>query len=145
MNAETVSVTRVVDAPAARVWSVLRTGRDVDRILPALVRTCELDGDGPGAKRTCGTAHGDIEETLLTVDDDTRVFRYRIDAQPMMPLRDYVGTVHVADAPGGGAHVLWTSTYELLDAGAATAVAGALRELLASGIEGLGQLAKEVA
>jgi hypothetical protein len=94
---------------------------------------------------TCGTDHGAIEETLLTVDDEARVFRYRIDAQPLMPLRDYVGTVHIAEGARGGAQVLWSSSFELLDPAAELAVAGGLRDLLGSGIAGLAALAREVA
>jgi hypothetical protein len=140
---QTVSVTRSVEVPADALWRVLRTGRDVHRILPGLVRSCEMTGEGPGARRMCGTDHGAIEETLLTVDDDARVFRYRIDAQPLMPLRDYVGTVHVTEGAGGRAHVLWPSSFELLDPAAERAVVASLRDLLAAGIAGLTTLARE--
>ncbi len=140
---QTVSVTRTVDVPASALWRVLRTGRDVDRILPDLVRTCVLDGSGPGARRTCGTDAGAIDETLLAVDDDARLFRYRIDAQPLMPLTDYVGTVHVVALDADRSHVLWSASYALTDAGAGDAVASGLRGLLGGGIGGLAALARE--
>ena len=132
---QTVSVTRVVDVP----------GRDVDRILPDLVRIRAVEGSGPGARRTCGTDQGVIEETLLTIDDDARLFRYRIDRQSMMPLTDYVGAVHVVPLEAGGSHVLWFATYQLVERGAEAAVADGLRGLLGSGIGGLAALARGVA
>jgi hypothetical protein len=139
----TTSVARTVDVPAQSLWQVLRTGRDVDRILPDLVRTCRVDGVGAGALRHCGTDQGPIEETLLAVDDETRLFRYRIDRQSVMPLTDYEGSVHVVALGEGRCHVLWFASYRLADPGAQAAVSGGLQQLFGAGIEGLAALARE--
>jgi hypothetical protein len=141
----TTSVTRTVPVPADVLWRVLRTGRDVDRILPDLIRSCRVEGDGPGAQRLCGTDQGTIEETLLAVDDETRLFRYRIDRQSLMPLTDDVGSVHVVELGAGRAHVLWFATYHPTEPGAEDAVKRGLQQLFGAGIEGLAALAREAA
>jgi hypothetical protein len=141
----TTAVARTVDVPAEALWAVLRTGRDVDRILPDLIRSCRVDGSGPGAQRHCGTDQGSIEETLLAVDDAARLFRYRIDRQSMMPLADYEGAVHVVDLGMGRSHVLWFASYRLLEIEAQAAVSGGLQQLFGAGIEGLAALAREAA
>lgn len=141
----TVAVTRTVAAPAEALWRVLRTGADVDRILPDLIRTCTVQGEGPGARRTCGTDQGPIEETLLAVDDAARLFRYRIDAQSMMPVADYTGAIHVVELGPGRAQVLWFASFQLTTAGAEEGVRQALTGLFTSGIDGLAALALEVA
>jgi hypothetical protein len=139
----TTAVARTVSVPAAALWAVLRTGRDVDRILSDLVRTCRVDGAGPGAQRRCGTDQGDIEETLLAVDDEARLFRYRIDRQSVMPVVDYEGSVHVVDLGRGQSHVLWFASYRLAEPAAQAAVSGSLQQLFGAGIDGLATLARE--
>ena len=141
----TTAVSRTVPVSAESVWRVLRTGRDIDRILPGLVRSCRLEGEGPGAKRLCGIDQGIIEETLLAIDDEARLFRYRIDQQPLMPLTDYTGSIHVVDLGPQGARVLWFASYQLTEAAAQEVVHRSLQQLLGAGIEGLVALSREVA
>ncbi|MEQ1569199.1 MAG: SRPBCC family protein [Myxococcota bacterium] len=141
MSSNTVAVARTVRADAGAIWDIVRTGRDVDRYLPDLIRSCRVDGAGTGARRVCGTDAGPIEETVLTVDDGARLFRYRIDAQPLMPLTDYVGALHVADLGDGRAEVLWFASFEPTDPASAPAIADSLSGLFTSGIGALATLA----
>jgi hypothetical protein len=140
-NWKTVAVARVVAHKADALWAVIRTGRDVDRILPGIIQTCRVEGTGAGARRMCGSASGPIEETILLVDDEARLFRYRIDRQAMMPLASYEGTLHVTDLGARGSEVLWFSTFELLEPRSEAAVLDGLRGLLSTGIDGIGALA----
>jgi hypothetical protein len=137
----TVAVTRVVPQKADAVWAVIRTGGDVDRILPGMIQTCRVEGSGAGARRVCDTASGLLEETILLVEDDAHLFRYRIDRQAMMPIAGYEGTLHVTDLGARGAEVLWFSTFELLDARAEVGVLDGLRGMMTMGIDGIGALA----
>lgn len=133
----TVSRARAVSGSADEIWALIRSGGRVEEILPGVITSCRLEGTGEGARRFCGVQGGEIAETLLTVDDDARVFRYRIDSQPLMPVADYVGTLHVVGIGPDRAHVLWTVSFTLLDADAADEVTASLQGLLAGGIDGL--------
>ena len=138
---KTVAVTKIVPQPAEALWRFIRSGSDVQRILPSVIETCRVDGTGPGARRYCETKQGPLEETILTVDDKARLFRYRIDRQSMMPLERYEGSVHVTDIGGGRTEVLWFATYDLLDEKADGPVREGLSGMFLTAIDGIGSVA----
>lgn len=137
---KTVAVTRLAPANAEAIWRLVRSGKDVHRILPAVIETCRLEGEGAGARRFCGTKQGPLEETILLVDDEAKLFRYRIDRQSMMPLEHYEGTVHVSDLGSRGTEVLWFATYDLLDEQANAPVREGLTGMFQSAIDGMSAL-----
>jgi hypothetical protein len=137
---KTIATTQRLPRPADAVWELIRSGRDVHRMMPGVIETCRMEGSGPGARRYCTTKQGPIAETLLCVDDDSRLFRYRIDEQSMMPLESYEGSIHVTDLGHGACEVLWFATYSLLDEAAEAAVRDGLLGLLRTAIGGMGTL-----
>lgn len=140
-NWKTVAVARVVPRKAEAVWRVIRSGGEIDKMLPGVIETCRVEGVGPGARRYCGSKSGPLEETILLVDDDARLFRYRIDRQTMMPLAGYEGTLHVTDLGARGTEVLWFGTFELIDARSEAAVVEGLTGMFTAAIDGIGALA----
>lgn len=108
--------------------------------MPGVIETCRVEGSGPGARRYCTTKQGPIAETLLCVDDASRLFRYRIDEQNMMPLENYEGSIHVTEVGSGTCEVLWFATYDLLNEAADVAVREGLVGLLRTAIGGMGAL-----
>ena len=139
---ETVAVIKVVDGTADALWRFIRGGGDVHRILPGVIETCRVEGFGAGARRYCDSKQGPLEETILCVNDDARLFRYRIDRQSMMPLEHYEGSLHVTDLGNQRSEVLWFATYDLLDRSAAAPVRDGLTDLFQTGIEGMAAIAK---
>jgi hypothetical protein len=139
-STKTIAVTQSVPRPADAVWQLIRSGRDVHRMMPGVIETCRVEGSGPGARRYCATKQGPLAETILCVEDDARLFRYRIDEQSMMPLENYEGSIHITDLGGGASEVLWFATYDLLDEGADGAVRDGLLGLLRTAIGGMGGL-----
>jgi hypothetical protein len=138
--AKTVAVAKVVPQSAEALWRLIRSGGDVHRLLPSMIETCRVEGSGPGARRVCGTKQGPIEETILCVEDDARLFRYRIDRQSMMPLEHYEASLHVTDLGGGRAEVLWFATYHLLDEQADAPVREGLLGMFQAAIDGMDAL-----
>jgi hypothetical protein len=139
-STKTIAVTQCLSRPAEMVWQLIRSGRDVHRMMPGVIETCRVEGSGPGARRYCSTKQGPLAETILCVEDDARLFRYRIDEQSMMPLENYEGSIHVTDMGGGTCEVLWFATYNLLDEGADSAVRDGLLGLLRTAIGGMGAI-----
>lgn len=138
---KTIAVVQCLPRPANALWALIRSGRDVHRMLPGVIETCRVEGSGAGARRYCTTKQGPLAETILCVDDDARLFRYRIDEQSMMPLENYEGSLHVTDTGGGTCEVLWFATYNLLDEGADAALRDGLLSLLRTAIGGMDALA----
>jgi hypothetical protein len=111
-----VVVERDVAAPADKVWAVLRDFGAVGWIPPA--GKVGVEGDGPGmCRRIHGTGDGEpVVERLLSLDDDTRTLRYRIEENNPLPVSSYVGTVTVADRAAGsdgpgGATLRWAAEF----------------------------------
>ncbi len=105
----------VVAAPVEEVWSTLRKFHDFSWA-PNVIASLDGEGDPeqPGAKRVL---NGVFFETLLSVDDDTRVLRYSIDDGPEAVSKDnvtgYVGQVQVQPVTADDStYVLWASSWE---------------------------------
>jgi hypothetical protein len=134
----TVSVRARIPVDAAAAWAVVRTGGAMDRWVPA-ISACHVDGDGVGARRVCVIDAQELEETIETVDDESRLFQYRIRRQNLLPVRNVVGTIHLADTGPDACDVLWFANFELMQDEAWPAVRDGLEAIYRSGIEGLGQ------
>jgi hypothetical protein len=139
-STKTIAVTERLACPADAVWHLIRSGRDIHRMMPSVIETCRVEGSGPGARRYCTTKQGPLAETILCVHDDARLFRYRIDEQSLMPLQNYEGSVHVVDLGAQGSQVLWFATYDLVDESADAPVREGLLALLHTAIAGMGTL-----
>jgi hypothetical protein len=79
MTTRTIEVTKDINVSAPTAWEVIRTGRDVNLWFSA-IDTCQRDGD----VRFCTMAGGgDLEENILSINDDTMTFTYEIVKHPM--------------------------------------------------------------
>jgi hypothetical protein len=133
---KTVAVTKQIPVSADAAWSILRTGDKMDRWSPP-VTSCELEGSGPGAKRVCIINDKRLDEVIETVDDSARVFQYRIVRQELMPIRDIVGTIHIAPITDVSCHVLWLTNFDMVDESAWPQVKVGMEGIYALSIDGL--------
>jgi len=121
-----------IDADSAAVWQ--KVGRFGDMSWhPAIHATDDPDGEAIGAVRllTLGQAGGPvIREELVECSDEDRRYAYRIlDVDPtVLPVVNYVSSLAVDAAEGGGSRLHWTSRFDpaegVEDAAAADAIAG---------------------
>jgi hypothetical protein len=137
---KTVSVSQRVAAPAKGVWDIVRTGADVNRWFPS-VTACRLDGVGVGAQRICTVNGQELTEIIETVDDASRIFQYRIVEQALMPIRNILGTFHVAQIGASESQVLWFVNFDIDDERAWPAVKEGIEGMYRAGIDGLQALA----
>ncbi len=136
-----VSVTQRVSSAPEQIWNILRTGTDLEKWIP-IMASCKLEGQGAGAKRICTTTDGKmLKETILLIDDSNRIFKYRIDEQDMMPLKNYVGTVTVLER-NGHTDVNWSTEFDLTVEEAEAEVRNGLGELFKMAIASLDSVAK---
>lgn len=109
-----------VNASSAKVWETIRNFHDLSwasNVITKVDKIGIVEGVTPGAKRILNEA---FHETLLTFDDDKKLFSYSIDDGPAPVARDtiksYIGTVRVLPVTNDNtAFVEWTSTYESPD------------------------------
>jgi uncharacterized protein YndB with AHSA1/START domain len=133
---KTVSVVQRIPVPAQAVWSVVRTGADMDRWFPP-VTACRVEGEGVGARRLCVVNGHELLEAIETVDDDTRIFQYRILKQDMMPTRNMLGTFHVSAVTPVESQILWLINFDLDDEGAWPVIKESIEGMYQAGIAGL--------
>lgn len=108
-----ITVKQEVKSSPEKIWNILRTGDDLDKWLP-IIATCDLQGEGAGAMRVCTTPDGKtLKETILLVDDKNRIFKYKIDEQDMMPIKNYTGTVLIVESMGK-IEVHWNANFEMV-------------------------------
>ncbi|MEM8527883.1 MAG: SRPBCC family protein, partial [Bacteroidota bacterium] len=109
-----------------------------DKWLP-VITTCQLEGEGEGAKRICTTAQGNMLETILEVDAEQRVFKYSIDEQPLLPIENIIGTMQVLQKDEE-TELLWQLEFTLPDESSFPMVKQAIEGLYAAGANGLAAL-----
>ena len=97
---KTIETKHELKAPLDKVWQNVRTGAEWERWLP-LLSGSTIEGTGAGAKRVCKMHDGnELLETILTSDDQEKLFSYRIDQQSFMPISDVIGTMKFSEAEG---------------------------------------------
>jgi len=73
-------VSERIRVSAEAVWDVVRIGGNMDRWAP-FITACRLEGEGVGARRVCVISDQELHEAIETVDDQNRLFQYRIHKQ----------------------------------------------------------------
>lgn len=140
-RSKTMQFDRKINAPAGQAWDVVAAISGVDLWIP-FIKSCRVEGRGPGARRYCETADGHaLEERVLAVVNETRTFWYVVESG--LPVSRYEGLMQVVPDGDGRCRMLWTVTFEgTPDANAAveTMLTQAAPALL-SGLEG--HLARE--
>lgn len=106
----------VIEAPAERVWEVVRDFDGLPRWHPAIASS-EIEGGGPAdavgcvRRLTLGDG-GTVRERLVVLDDTDRRYTYDIVEGPF-PIRSYRSTIRVAPVTATGhAFVEWWAHYD---------------------------------
>lgn len=106
--------TKIIDAPIAKVWAAIRDFHDLSWA-KGVVETCENVGDVPGTQLGARRSlKGAFTETLVALDDQTRVIKYSIDAGPgpLEKVQGYVGCIRLLEhTDGDQTFVEWSSTW----------------------------------
>ncbi len=109
----TVFVSDEFEVNPEKLWEKVRQFNNMHQYLPAMITSCEVQGNGEGAKRICGTENGEILETLLSLDDNKMTLRYSIDNEDApLPVSHYTGTVVVKRLADAKVEFSWAATFE---------------------------------
>jgi hypothetical protein len=106
-------------ASAQQAWDAIKNFGDIHTWHPAAVSTELLVGQNgePLAVREFQLADGGfVISELLEYDEAGRRFKYRI-LKTSVPLRGYVGEMHVTPTDEGGSVVVWSTQFEGIDDG----------------------------
>ncbi len=135
-----VIVTKEVSADPDTVWAILEKGSGVHEWFDGVITSCRLEGEGEGSSRFCTMMNGaDLEERILTIDSDNRVFRYAIDKHPL-PAKNVVATTKV-NATTEGAKIEWSAQFNVDSEEEAAVTKQTLEGLYTQGIDSLAKAA----
>ncbi|MBE9141028.1 SRPBCC family protein [Nodosilinea sp. LEGE 07088] len=129
------TVEREISGSADAIWSTISAGGNVHQWFP-MIQSCRLEGVGEGAARFCVMADGnDLEEKIIEVSHDARLFRYAIDRHPL-PASDLIASIKVRDVSNGRTTITWGAEFEA-DEETAAQVKEMLQMVYSQGIQGL--------
>jgi uncharacterized protein YndB with AHSA1/START domain len=128
---KTIHTSYIINAPIEKVWANISKTTGVNEWLP-VITACRLDGK----KRVCTTEQGDMNETILKVDNDQKKFQYAIDKQPLLPITDVIGTMQVFEL-GKITKLNWILEFALQDETMFGMVNQAVEGMYAAGAKGL--------
>jgi len=112
-----VFVSRVVDAPAGKVWKMIRRFDAVAEWLPFVKSSPIEDGGDPtrvGCVRILTQTDGEVfREVLLALSDAERFYSYTFVSSPV-PVRDHRTTLRVLPITDGDrSYVEWLSRFDI--------------------------------
>lgn len=93
-----------------QLWALVADFGSLDQIMDG-IDSCDMEGDGVGAKRTMVMGGGPpVIESLDVLDAEAMTLTYSILEAPL-PFKDYSATMVVAPE-GEGCSLTWTGTFE---------------------------------
>jgi uncharacterized protein YndB with AHSA1/START domain len=128
---KTIQTSHIINAPIGKVWANISKATGVNEWLP-VITACRLDGN----KRVCSTEQGDMNETILKIDNDQKIFQYSIDEQPLLPIADIIGTMQVFNQDNS-TKLNWNLEFTLQDETMYETVKQAVEGMYATGANGL--------
>jgi len=137
-----VTTGAVIDAPAEKVWAVLRPFQNMTVWHPAVVRSDRegaVGADAPGEIRalTVEGASAVLRERLESLSDETRTVTYSIVEGPL-PVTNYLGTLSVhADTLSGRSFVEWGARCDATGGADEAETAAMMRFIYETGLKGL--------
>ncbi len=107
----------VIGATSSTVWDTIRNFHDMswaEGVVTKVDVVGVLQGDQVGAQRIL---NGVFHETLLSLDDSSHTFTYRIDDGPgpvsKTAVKNYIGQVHIYPiTENNSTFIAWESTYD---------------------------------
>lgn len=115
----------------ALAWKTIGSVGGVDKWFSSVVKTCQVDGD----KRFCEMVNGTkLEEQLLEINHEDRVFRFGIPTQDILPVENLVEMMQVSAVQNGNSLVEWSAKFDSTPENAAIA-RESLRHLWTSGLK----------
>ena len=108
-----ITYTKVIDASADDIWSLLREMDDIDRYSSAISKVSWKGIKGEGGQRICYPPEGQsgyFKESILSFDDINRTYTYSLDEG--MPIKGMVNSFKVVDLGYQKSMIVWTSVYD---------------------------------
>lgn len=130
-----IKTSHIINAPIENVWVNISKATGVNTWLP-VITSCHLEGQGEGAKRVCRTEQGDMNETIVKIDHENKIFQYSIDKQPLLPIDNPIGTMELK-IQNGSTQLNWNLEFDIKDESLLSEVQRVIEGMYKVGAKGL--------
>ena len=108
-----VTVSNEYNVDAGALWGKVKAFNNLDKYLPSIITSCEVNGSGEGASRVCGTENGNILETLQSLDENNMTLEYSIDNEDVpLPVANYRGKASIEKLADNKVKFTWSATFD---------------------------------
>ncbi len=105
-----IHAARTLRVPAARAWELLADWGEIGWI-PGPEKTELVETPAGPMRRLHMGGNDPVEETLTSIDPESRALTYTIAPHPMLPFHNYRGSASVTELPGAGCRVDWRCSF----------------------------------
>jgi len=107
-----VTVSKVVDISADKVWGKLRQMDDIDKYSSSIAKIEWTGNHGVGGQRLCTAPDGQgyFKESIVAFDDSQRTYSYAL--LEGVPVKGMVNNFKVVDLGFNKSMIVWTSNYD---------------------------------
>ncbi|HAS47200.1 MAG TPA: SRPBCC family protein [Microscillaceae bacterium] len=107
-----VTITKVIEVSADKVWSVLRKMDDIQKYSSFIARLEWKGNRGVGGERVCYSPDGKgyYKEGIVHFDDANRTYSYAV--KEGVPAKNMVNSFKVVDLGYNKSMIVWTSNFE---------------------------------
>jgi len=106
-----VLVEKTLDMPRKKVFDALVNFGGLDKLMPDMIASCDVTGEGVGAVRNIKFKDGGTVIERLDIAHDDSVFGYTILSNNAVPLKNYCAVVTLEDA-GEKTVARWGSNWD---------------------------------
>lgn len=99
-----------IGTSAEAAWKVIGAVSGVDKWFAPLIQSCRVEGN----KRYCTTEAGPLNEDVLEVNHESKVFRYGIPKQQLIPVDNIIGTIKVLPNGNSSSIIEWSAIFDVL-------------------------------
>ena len=100
--------------PADVLWVSLASMSGLENLIPEVISTSSIEGEGLGMKRTCSLADGsgDLQEELTKIDPENMLLEITVHSSPF-PVSDYIKTMKIEEGEDENTcKMVWTTKYK---------------------------------
>lgn len=108
-----ITWSKVLDASADNVWTLLREMDDIDKYSSGISRVVWTGKKGKGGERVCYPPKGQegyFKEKIVDFDDNGRTFSYAV--VEGVPIKGMVNTFKIVDLGYKKSMIVWSSNFE---------------------------------
>lgn len=103
-------ILKTISTTPESAWKVIGAVGGVDKWFAPLIQSCRVEGN----KRFCNTEAGILNEDILEVDHQNRVFRYAIPEQKLIPVDNILGKIRVLEVENNKTAIEWSAAFDVL-------------------------------